>query len=226
VARWWRQEPEANVALACGPRFWVLDVDGEAGAASLAALQAEHGLLPDTLTISTGCGSFHAYFAANSRVRNSVRRLGAGLDTRSTGGYVVAPPSIHPRGTRYRVARRVPIAPAPEWLLDRLDPPRPEPVVVPFVRPADGKASRYAEAALRREFEAVACSQPGERNATLNKAAFALGQLAGAGLLDAGEIVAALSGAAAAAGLDPRETEKTLQSGLRGGMASPREVAQ
>lgn len=40
------------------------------------------------------------------RLGNSARRLGPQLDTRGDGGYVVAPPSIHPNGHAYRWAPR------------------------------------------------------------------------------------------------------------------------
>ena len=96
---------------------------------------------------------------------------------------------------------------------------------MPFVPPPGGRgASRYAEVALSRELERVALAASGERNTVLNRAAFALGQLACAGLLDPGAVAAALGGAAMATGLDRREIEKTLASGLKAGMASPRGV--
>ena len=231
VARWWRQEPRANIGLACGVAFWVLDVDAEDGGhEALEALEQRHGRLPDTVTQWTGSDGSHTLFAPDERVRNSVKKLGAGLDTRSAGGYIIAWPSIHPNGNQYRwldgfAPGERAIAEAPAWLLDLLDPPRPEPAVVaPFVPSSTRAATRYAEKAFEAELERVAFAAPGERNNALNRAAFSLGQLAGAGLLDPGEVAAALAGAALATGLDRREAEKTLASGLRSGMASPRAV--
>lgn len=230
VARWWRQEPRANIGLAAGVGFWALDIDADKGAIeALAELEARHGPLPATVTAITGSGGRHYYFAPSARPLNWANRLGTKLDTRNTGGSVVAPPSLHLSGERYRwidghAPGEVPIAEAPGWLLDLLDPPRPEPVAVPFVPRSTKAAARYAEAAFEAELERVAYAAPGERNNNLNRAAYSLGQLAGAGLLDPGEVAAALGGAALATGLDRREIEKTLASGLQAGMASPREV--
>jgi hypothetical protein len=229
VARWWRACPEANIGLACGVAFWVLDVDGEAGAASLAETVARHGALPATVTSCTGSGGRHYLFAPDDRARNSVKKVGVGLDTRSTGGYIVAPPSIHPNGHAYRwldgqPPGEAPIAVAPGWLLELLDPAPLAFALAPFAPRPVKTQNRYAEAALAGELERVALAANGERNDALNRAAYALGQLAGAGFLDPGEVAAALGGAALATGLDRREIEKTLSSALRAGMATPRDV--
>jgi hypothetical protein len=227
VARWWRQEPDANIGLACGGNFWVLDLDPDKGAmAALADLERRYGPLPTTVSVITGSGGWHHYFAPNPRPLNWANRLGTKLDTRNTGGYVLAPPSVHPNGRRYEWAAApcLPIVAAPAWLLDILDPPRAEPVLVPFVPASTRAACAYVARAFELELERVALSGEGERNDNLNLAAYSLGRLAGAGLLDPGEVAAALAGAALATGLDRREVEKTLRSGLRSGMASPREV--
>lgn len=229
VARWWRQEPRANIGLACGVAFFVLDIDADKGGhETLGDLEERHGELPDTVTSWTGSGGMHLLFKPDARVKNWSNRGGPGIDTRSTGGYIVAPPSIHPSGRAYRwlddfAPGERAIAEAPAWLLDLLDPPRPEPA--PFVPPPAGRvASRYAEAAFAAELERVALAGEGERNQTLNRAAFSLAQLVAEGLLTPGDVAAALAGAALATGLDRVEIEKTLRSGLRAGMASPRGV--
>jgi putative DNA primase/helicase len=58
IKAWWRRWPDANIGIATGPTsgIFVLDVDGNAGKASLAELQAEHGRLPKTVTVKTGKG--------------------------------------------------------------------------------------------------------------------------------------------------------------------------
>ncbi len=126
----------------------------------------------------------HLLFKFDPRVKNWSNRGGPGIDTRSAGGYIVAPPSVHPNGHAYRwpdgyAPGEMSIATAPAWLLDLLDPPRPEPVAVPFVPRSTKAATRYAEKAFEAELERVAYAAPGERNNSLNRAAFALGQLAG-----------------------------------------------
>lgn len=86
----------------------------------------------------------------------------------------------------------------------------------------NGRASTYALAALRGEVERVRAAQEGERNDTLNRAAFSLGQLVADGQLDADEVADELTEAAEEAGLMARETRATIRSGLRGGARNPR----
>jgi len=103
IAAWWANSPNANVGLATGHGLVVLDVDGEDGRRSLAALEVEQEPLPTTLTARTGKGE-HRYYRApgGAQVRNSAStKLGRGLDVRGEGGYVVAPPSEHHTGRRY-----------------------------------------------------------------------------------------------------------------------------
>jgi hypothetical protein len=56
----------------------------------------------------------------------------------------------------------------------------------------------------------------------LNRAAFSLGQIVGAGLLDADTVSDQLGAAAMGAGLGAREATRTIRSGLRAGMRAPR----
>ena len=69
----------------------------------------------------TGGGGWHYLFRhPGADVRNSVGRLGAGLDIRGDGGYVIAAPSIHVSGRPYKWTRALaqsPPAELPTWLL-------------------------------------------------------------------------------------------------------------
>jgi Bifunctional DNA primase/polymerase, N-terminal/Primase C terminal 1 (PriCT-1) len=121
IKRWWQQEPEANIGIATGARshVFVLDVDGADAEAELRKLEAAHGALPPTVEAITGRGR-HLYFEwSNSPVRNSAGRVGPGLDIRGEGGYVLAPPSIHPTGRAYcwSVDSAGAFARAPQWLI-------------------------------------------------------------------------------------------------------------
>lgn len=236
VAAWWARWPSANVGLATG-RLVVLDVDGPTGRATLEQLEASRGPLPVTLTVATGNGE-HRYFAAPEGVSigNAAgargRGLGAGLDVRGEGGYVVAPPSVHANGTRYTFENlNVPVAPLPAWIVEQLttDPdarPADAPPlrVVPPPSPASTRERSYAEAALRGECEAVRTAPEGSRNEQLNASAYSLGQLVAGGLLDEGTVREQLEAAALAAGLAASETAKTLASGLDAGKRNPRTV--
>ena len=152
IRRWWARWPGANLGLATGGGLLVLDVDPRHGGdAGLAALEA----LPATREALTGGGGRHLYLRATGPVRCSAGRLRPGLDVRGEGGYVVAPPSVHPSGALYRwhptrgLAHA--IADAPAWFLELLW-PRPRPArVLSFEVPPDlarrvNRARRYLAA--------------------------------------------------------------------------------
>jgi putative DNA primase/helicase len=122
IRSWWGECNDLNIGLACGELsgLAVLDIDGAEGEASLRILEQKHGPLPPTREVITGRnGGRHAYFKLSKhKVRNSAGKLGAGLDVRGDGGYVLLPPSIHPSGRPYRLSVDSTdlIASAPDWL--------------------------------------------------------------------------------------------------------------
>ncbi len=204
-------------------RLPVVDVDGPPGMASLRMLRNEHGPLPASW-VRTGSGAWHAYLRQpdGERIPNSVGRLGPGLDVRADGGSIVAPPSLHAAGGRYGWLKPgVEPPPAPEWLI-RLALPPPPPPVPPLAELAKQVTGRYAEAAIRREAEAVAAASAGTRNHRLNIAAYRLGRLVAGEVADEAGVRQALLAAAALAGLPHHESAGTVGSGMRAGMRSPR----
>jgi hypothetical protein len=82
----------------------------------------------------------------------------------------------------------------------------------------------YADAALDGECRKVQYALKGNRNNTLNEAAFALGQLVGAGVIAEGVVRERLVAAGLQVGLEQREAEVTVTSGLKAGAESPRRV--
>lgn len=234
VAAWWRAMPDANIGIATGQGILVLDIDGEKGEASLAELTARHGPLPLTPTQRTGKGR-HYLFRVEGPVKNSASRLGDGIDTRGDGGYIVGGPSIHPNGEPYKwddEARptKLDAAPCPQWILDALAPKISERAAVTQPPPEADRQTldKYAGRALDAEFENVSRAGKGTRNATLNTAAFNLGQLVGAGLLDEALVVRTLQTAASNCGYLAEEghatVDKVIASGLEAGKAKPRVV--
>jgi hypothetical protein len=135
IEKWWTQWPDANVGLATGDGFFVLDVDPRHGGDdSLLGLELKHGKLPDTVECITGGNGRHIYFAYDNtaaQVDNSVGRVARGVDVRGNNGYVLLPPSNHQSGRRYRWEfssriDEVEIAVSPEWLLSLIRDPLPE----------------------------------------------------------------------------------------------------
>lgn len=96
----------------------------------------------------------------------------------------------------------------------------------PPMRPAASGGSRYAEAAFASAVQAVRTQGEGGRNDALNREAFGLGQLVGAGLLAEHEVHAALHDAGLACGLGVSEVASSLRSGLEAGKRSPRVLEQ
>ncbi|MBM4275346.1 MAG: hypothetical protein FJ134_12925 [Deltaproteobacteria bacterium] len=84
----------------------------------------------------------------------------------------------------------------------------------------------YAQAVFERELIALARTHERNRNNRLNQAAFSLGQLIGAGLLDRGSVEAALYGVALHIGLAEAEIRSTIKSGIEAGIKEPRDLPE
>lgn len=223
ISAWWRLSPGANVAIVTGPAsFDVLDVDGPEGEAALVELQSKHGPLPPTLETKTGRGRQLLFRPCGFPC--SAGKLGKGLDTRGLGGYVAAPPSIHPNGATYAwVKTAAEPAEAPAWLVALLL-AKPALTPPPLVRRAPGGVSRYVEAAIDNAYSRVASAPEGARNDTLNREAHAIGRLVAAGGMDSGAAESVLLSAALAAGLTEAEARRTIGSGFSAGLSNPKEI--
>ena len=130
IGDWWRVVPSAGIGIPTGAAsgLLVLDVDPRSGGdATLATLLDEHGPLPETSTSRTGGGGRHILFRyLDVPIGCSVSRLGPGLDVKADGGYIVAPPSLHPSGQCYAWDEAATgLADVPPWLLERLTLPTP-----------------------------------------------------------------------------------------------------
>ena len=104
----------------------VVDLDlkrGKRGDLSLMQLELEGFELPVTFTVSTPSGGRHLFYRTPKALRQGVDLLGNGLDIRSLGGYVIGPSSVI-NGKSYEITNKTPIAPAPDWLVQRLGAPR------------------------------------------------------------------------------------------------------
>jgi hypothetical protein len=127
IEAWWQRDPNYNVAVATGAvsGVFVIDIDGPDAEAELRKLEAQHGDVPSTVESITARGR-HLFFKSPERpLRNSAGKIATGIDVRATGGYVIAPPSIHPSGKRYcwSVDSATSFAAAPDWLLSMITGP-------------------------------------------------------------------------------------------------------
>jgi hypothetical protein len=231
VRGWWRRWPDANLALATGRRFDVLDLDGTQGVEALRAVLQRGPLEHPGPLARSGAGGWHLLYAPTG-LGNRVRLL-PGVDWRGHGGLVVVAPSRHASGGRYRWQRPLTaeLPGVPAGLRRLLAPPPAARTTLPpapqVIGSDGGRVGRYARAALQREAARVRAAPPGSCNDTLNRAAFNLGQLVATGLLDPDQVQGVLLAAALAApatghGDRERKATATIASGLRGGAAKPR----
>ncbi|HEX2557463.1 MAG TPA: bifunctional DNA primase/polymerase, partial [Nitrososphaera sp.] len=84
------------------------------------------------------------------------------------------------------------------------------------------KYDPWAEKAFTQEIAKLHKAVNGSRNAQLNKAAYALGQIVGSGLLNEQDVIAELERAAATIDLPEKETTDTIKSGMEAGKQKPR----
>jgi hypothetical protein len=218
VERWWRRWPQANVGIATGPPsgLLVVDLDGREGLGSWARLEARYGVAM-TLEASTGGGGVHLLYGylQDADLGNSAGRLGEGIDTRGRGGYIIAPPSIHPSGRRYAWTGSgdAPIATTPAWLVELLrpPPPRPAPASKPDWQPGD---DRRQLARFNGVLDTMAAARPRQRNDRLYWCACRLRELLAEGAPSAW--IELLVDAGVATGLGEAEVRKTIKSGLEG----------
>ncbi|KQW05569.1 hypothetical protein ASC66_11305 [Leifsonia sp. Root4] len=218
VRTWWARWPEANLGMPTGSvsGIDVVDIDvADAGSGFVAFDRASAAeLVPDGIArVRTPSGGLHIYYPANpARPQRCWQSAMAHIDFRGDGGYVVVPPSALVIDSG-RVAYR----------LVSLSPNGSSPVDAAALRDfVDPKASQAASRATSRPAAAtvpepnrlahwVSRLEEGERNSGLFWAAC---RLAEAGFAPT-DVEAALSPAAASAGLSEREISATIRSASR-----------
>jgi hypothetical protein len=237
VAYW--VDIQANIGIACGAvsGLVVLDLDTPEAVA-----EAQRLGIPDTITAHTGRG-FHVYFRHPGGKIGNRAGIMPGADIRGDGGYVVAPPSLHPSGARYRWSNPpdlFELADMPAWLVDMLAAPKakagaqePSSLQLEPSRAiaCHGGDHPYCLKALEGECAAIRNAPNGQQEATLNRAALKLGHYVGGGVLTYQTAKnGLLSAALAMPAYDPRrpwtqaELIKKIERGLADGMAEPKGV--
>ncbi len=194
IRSWWIGNPLYNIGIRPNPGDVVLDIDVRNGGTYESL--GEH---PETRTAFTGGLGWHVWFRCSGQMRGKLDKL-PGVDIKTETGYLVAPPSIHPSGNRYRWINNEPIAPMPGHLrgLARV------PVGKPLPRHTGGYAS--GDPLIRSVENAV----PGQRNHLLFWAACrAHSEGSNPAVLDG------IRTAAIGIGLTEREVDATMRSAAR-----------
>jgi Bifunctional DNA primase/polymerase, N-terminal/Primase C terminal 1 (PriCT-1) len=166
ITAWYRGWSNCNVGIATGApsNVVVIDVDVKHdGEKSVRQMESEFGPLPPSVESVTPSGGRHVFYRHPGwPVGCSVGKLASGVDVRGDGGYVIAPPSIHPNGRRYfwSVDSAGAFADAPQWLLEKIR-------AVAAPANGNGAALRAPPSEWR---DLVAADVPeGARNATVTK---------------------------------------------------------
>lgn len=223
VRRLFALAPKAvGYLIACRGRLVGLDIDrknGIDGYATLNQLASEHGFrIPRmTTTVFTPSGGAHVWMTVPEGVTvpNSVGRLGAGLDVRGTGGYLIGPGSTGRNGeyTFHPKLGYVDPQPVPVALLQLMLPPAPPVRSQRRVTPANaGGGTRALEGLVN----VVLGSTQGSRNDRLFWAAAKAWAHVRDGHLAACDVKAELVSAAVQIGLSEAEARRTVASAGRG----------
>jgi hypothetical protein len=118
IAGWWDSEPSANIGFPVPEDIVVVDVDS---AEALQALKYQDIDLPTTTTVKTPRGWHFWYRLPNGEKVTGTPNVFPGVDFRSSGNYVILPPSRLRNGKSY-VWQVNPtkdnLAEAPEWILE------------------------------------------------------------------------------------------------------------
>lgn len=153
IRAWEKQFPGCTWGIDCGKSgITVLDDDrGKCPDAveSLFALELDHGDLPPTYTVRTPSGGYHYYYLGQGR-NSASTKLGRGLDSRGSGGYVMAPCC-----PGYEVIAASPVAPAPLWFIELIGRP-----VERAPREAPADVTLDTEGAIARAIEYLQEADP------------------------------------------------------------------
>jgi putative DNA primase/helicase len=104
IRAWWAQEPHANIAVATeASNLVVVDVDPRNGGdATFEGLREElgAGVFDTVIALTPSGGQHYIYAAQGAPVKSRANSLGAGVDLKAAGGYIMVAPSVF-SGRRY-----------------------------------------------------------------------------------------------------------------------------
>jgi len=122
IAEWAREFPASNIGIRCGSEsgLCVVDIDPKNGGFEVeAALRGEGKTFPGDAVTRTRSGGRHVWLAYHPALWEGQDRIGRGLDIRTDGGYIVAPPSIVGGGSYKWLYWKGALPTPPAWLIEQ-----------------------------------------------------------------------------------------------------------
>ncbi|MFI6819778.1 bifunctional DNA primase/polymerase [Micromonospora sp. NPDC050187] len=216
--------PTGQLALRTGAASdtVVVDVDPAHGGRDTMNDLIGRGWLPPTAYVATGSGGLHLYYQhPDDPVPCSQGKpgqgLGPGIDVKADGGYVVLPPSVHPRtGRPYRWAPGRNMEEMPPALVTACRPAPPAPLPVTPHAPISTRAAggiSFPDRLLAAHLQAVADAPEGSRRTTLYGAVRGVARMVAADAISRDDAIAALTTAGRAA----EQTDRDIRAAIRGG---------
>jgi len=190
----WFHKSNHNLGIATGPKsqIWVLDIDGPVGCLVWWDWEATNGPV-FTAAQRTGRldGGRQLIFKYPRDYTIKTRaNIKTGLDVRGENGYIVAPPSIHPSGKKYRWEGRIPINHAPPKLLElvgtKKHPTTAPPKTSKTSRSSNSKSSNYGQAVTFQLLEELSSCGRGGRDQAGYRVAVRLLELEKSGDIEPG----------------------------------------
>ncbi|MDQ7906869.1 bifunctional DNA primase/polymerase [Phytohabitans sp. ZYX-F-186] len=191
----------------------VIDIDPRNGGTVLPEL------MPPTRCARTGSGGWHLHYRHPGGKLAGKLHGHPGIDIKADGGYVVAPPSIHPATRQpYRWVGDRPVIEMPPPLIVACRPAEPPPGVGPPAAPTPttrGRGISSADALLAAHLDALARAPEGRRRTTLYGVARGVARMVAADAITSGDAYAVLYRAGRAAGQSDRDTRAAIADGFR-----------
>lgn len=220
---------QSNLGIATGWNgLYVVDFDNMELAT---AYFNDYPDLAETMRVSTSAG-MHFYYQSRDPLPNGKFKYKGvpGGDIRGMGGYVLAPPSVHPDGSQY-LHNTFGFGVLPMELSElpiETKHKEPETKQKDFMlltgRAPGNRQEDYANKVMEKCLLELAGAPVGDRNNTLNKASFVMGMFSHS--LDSQQAIGALEATALAIGLEETETRKTIASGWGNGSQKPAYLEQ
>lgn len=190
----------------------VLDIDPRNGGS------IDSGLMPRTRCVATGGGGWHLYYRHGGGSLAAALADRPGVDIKADGGYIVAPPSVHPITRQpYRTVDDHPVIEMPPALTAACRPRPARTVTAPTsptpLRRGGGISSPHA--LLDAHLNAVRNAPKGRRRTTLYGAARGIARMVAAGAISHADAIAALTTAGTHAEQTPRQVREAIEGGFR-----------